>query len=687
MEQPVWQPLTLNQVRPQAAGLIPIEYPRRLLDRASLRERAERRIMTAYSYFSFYRLNMGDPGNHKSEIRDYSAGGYVLRRGWTFAGPLALALFLMLFAASCGGSSGTSSPDRPVANAGGPYFTNVGQAITLNGTGSTAPSGQALTYSWNFGDGTTGTGASPTHTYTISGDFTVALTVTDTGGATNMTTVAVQVFSAPVANAGGPYTGTVGQSITFNGAASTPPPGESLAYSWDFGDGSTAGSGVAPAHTYSSAGTFHVTLSVTDDTGGKDSNTTSATISSTGMAVPAGSVTLVAVTSAPPGVQRFAFVASSAGGSGVTLSTKAVEVATGLLAPTANSTLSLGNQFTLSGMTLDPTSKFLYLYGGTTILNFVVDPVSGALMQQDSTIANGNVQGGGLLAFTPDGGFAFLASSDANKSNSTGADIVTVYSVDSTAGTLNAIGTSSSQVQSPKASALDTQGKYLYVLGSKAGVTDGPSQIGGYSINPQTGALRPLPGSPFSVGSQVSPVAMAVDPAGRFVYAAGGSATTEGASLSAFSIDAATGLLTELSSSPIAAGGGSSSPINFSLDPSGTFAYLLTATAESDAEIQQSIQVFSVNAATGAPSLIRTQVMGTSALNATSSIGTVAISPSIAMTPGGAAEAGANSSVGNASAKYLYITNPADGSVSIFSIDRATGLLNSVSPTNTSRNQ
>jgi len=69
----------------------------------------------------------------------------------------------------------------PVANAGGPYSGTVGVPVNFNGTGSTDPDGDALTYAWDFGDAGTGTGSNPTHTYATTGTFTVSLTVTDSG--------------------------------------------------------------------------------------------------------------------------------------------------------------------------------------------------------------------------------------------------------------------------------------------------------------------------------------------------------------------------------------------------------------------------------------------------------------------------------------------------------------------------
>jgi YVTN family beta-propeller protein len=85
----------------------------------------------------------------------------------------------------------------PTANAGGPYSGNVGQTISFSGSGSTAPSGQTLTsYAWNFGDGTTGSGATPTHSYGSAASFTVSLTVTDTSGGTNTATTTATIITA-----------------------------------------------------------------------------------------------------------------------------------------------------------------------------------------------------------------------------------------------------------------------------------------------------------------------------------------------------------------------------------------------------------------------------------------------------------------------------------------------------------
>ena len=116
---------------------------------------------------------------------------------------LALAVVVCggLLLAGCGGGGGVPSGDSttppilpPTANAGGPYTGMVGTPVLFNGAASKDPQSQGLTYSWNFGDGSTCSnpctaGATPSHTYAqVAGQastvYTVALTVQDTSGYT-----------------------------------------------------------------------------------------------------------------------------------------------------------------------------------------------------------------------------------------------------------------------------------------------------------------------------------------------------------------------------------------------------------------------------------------------------------------------------------------------------------------------
>jgi len=94
----------------------------------------------------------------------------------------------------------------------------------------------------------------------------VTLTVTDNSGATNSLTKAVTVTAGnqpPVAA----FTVTAtGLSVAVNGSGSSDPDGTITAYTWAFGDGAT-GSGITTQHTFASAGSYKVTLTVTDNLG------------------------------------------------------------------------------------------------------------------------------------------------------------------------------------------------------------------------------------------------------------------------------------------------------------------------------------------------------------------------------------------------------------------------------------
>jgi hypothetical protein len=92
----------------------------------------------------------------------------------------------------------------PTANAGGPYTGAFGAPVALDGTGSSDPDGDALTYAWDFGDGSTGSGATTSHTYTTRATYTVTLTVDDGACSASATTTAlIGDFSALAFMAGG----------------------------------------------------------------------------------------------------------------------------------------------------------------------------------------------------------------------------------------------------------------------------------------------------------------------------------------------------------------------------------------------------------------------------------------------------------------------------------------------------
>ena len=87
----------------------------------------------------------------------------------------------------------------PVANAGGPYSGVPGVSVQFSSAGSTDPDGLISVYYWEFGDGDTGTGASPTHTYTAAGIRQVTLMVLDSLGATTSSQTTATIASKPSA--------------------------------------------------------------------------------------------------------------------------------------------------------------------------------------------------------------------------------------------------------------------------------------------------------------------------------------------------------------------------------------------------------------------------------------------------------------------------------------------------------
>jgi PKD repeat protein len=163
-------------------------------------------------------------------------------------------------------ASFTFSPTSPL----------TAQTVSFDGTAS---QGSIASYSWNYGDGSTGTGASPTHAYAHAGNYTVSLTVSS-GSSSDTTSHTVTVADRPpiASFTFAPSSPLSGQAVAFNANGSSDADGTIASDSWLFGDGS-AGSGATPTHTYSQPGAYTVQLSVTDDSGSVAVTTHSVAIS------------------------------------------------------------------------------------------------------------------------------------------------------------------------------------------------------------------------------------------------------------------------------------------------------------------------------------------------------------------------------------------------------------------------
>ena len=152
-------------------------------------------------------------------------------------------------------------------------FTSSAADLTalFDGSASADPDGTVASYAWSFGDGSpAGTGVRPSHSYASAGTYPVRLTVTDDKGASAVVSHDVTVTAPPPVNqppAAAFTSSAAGLVASFDGSASADPDGTVASYAWSFGDGSPAGTGVRPSHSYASAGTYPVRLTVTDDKG------------------------------------------------------------------------------------------------------------------------------------------------------------------------------------------------------------------------------------------------------------------------------------------------------------------------------------------------------------------------------------------------------------------------------------
>jgi YVTN family beta-propeller protein len=127
----------------------------------------------------------------------------------------------------------------PAADPAGPYAGGEGVALTFDGSASSDPDGDELTYSWDFGDGATATGASPAHAYADNGTYTVTLKVTDAGGLTSTaTSTAVIGNLPPAATFVAPATGLENTKVIVAlTEVSDPGSADVVQYAFDCGDG------------------------------------------------------------------------------------------------------------------------------------------------------------------------------------------------------------------------------------------------------------------------------------------------------------------------------------------------------------------------------------------------------------------------------------------------------------------
>jgi len=184
-----------------------------------------------------------------------------------------------------------NKPPTAVAAASN-LFPKVGEKVAFDGSSSKDPDDQIVTYSWDFGDGSTGTGAKAEHAYTLPGRYIVVLTCTDSRGAaaTNEADLIFLKVARPVTvpKADSPPVALIavdrdvvnaGQEIAFSAGSSfgwtlvredvSADTAKVKEWRWDFGDGAIA-TGKDVKHAYARPGTYLVKLTVVSDTGKED---------------------------------------------------------------------------------------------------------------------------------------------------------------------------------------------------------------------------------------------------------------------------------------------------------------------------------------------------------------------------------------------------------------------------------
>jgi len=175
---------------------------------------------------------------------------------------------------------GNQAPD---ANAGADQTVNFGDGVTLDGSASSDPEGDPLTYAWTLtvpdGSAAALNGADtamPTFVTDLVGDYVAELTVDDgefsDSDSVTVTAVDPNVNQPPVADAGPDQGVTTGDSVTLDGSGSSDPDGDAISYSWtlDAPMGSTTtlddATIAGPSFTADVAGTYTATLVVNDGT-------------------------------------------------------------------------------------------------------------------------------------------------------------------------------------------------------------------------------------------------------------------------------------------------------------------------------------------------------------------------------------------------------------------------------------
>lgn len=149
-------------------------------------------------------------------------------------------------------------------------------SVNFDASGSVDSDGSVVSYSWDFGDGTSATGAHVSHDYQASGSFPVIVTVTDDEGGSDTATTTIAVYEAPPADQAPVADFSISCSAEMT-STSTDPDGSIASYSWNVNGGSV-GSNASLLQVFEQAGSYSIQLTVVDEDGNQSDVTRTVTI-------------------------------------------------------------------------------------------------------------------------------------------------------------------------------------------------------------------------------------------------------------------------------------------------------------------------------------------------------------------------------------------------------------------------